>query len=255
MRKLSSPLLFNGADMAELEVAKHGKNVINMAVHKEHGLTHKLKEIALEVAIIVFAVSISIWFHSLSEHRHEQKQVKAFLLGLKTDLARDIRQLDDIAKSYHERDKTYEYLAALEPKAEPEAEKFEKAFATANGNWFFIPITSRFEGFKSGGKLTNIEDDELLNDILTLYQLQHQDIRSSESGWRANQNKLRDYLDVALEQGESREQRYQALTTPNGKRRLRNMKTYPQLYERYAEASEMSKKIIKRIDVLYKNGE
>ena len=241
--------------MAELEVAKHGKKVINMATSKEHRLAHKLKEIALEIAIIVFAVSISIWFHSMSEHRHEQHQVKSFLLGLKTDLARDIRQLDDIAKSYHDRDKNYEYLAALDPTAKPEGEKFDQAYAFANGNWFFIPITSRFEGFKSGGKLTNIEDEELLNDILTLYQLQHQDIRTSESGWRSNQNKLRDYLDVALEQGESREQRYHALTTPNGKRRLRNMKTYPQLYERYADAAELSRKIIKRIDVLYKNVE
>ncbi|MTW13899.1 hypothetical protein GM658_25115 [Pseudoduganella eburnea] len=241
--------------MAELEVAKHGKNVINMAVSKEHRLVHKLKEIALEIAIIVFAVSVSIWFHSMSEHRHEQQQVKEFLVGLKTDLARDAGQLDEIAKSYHARDKTYEYLAALDPKAEPEGEKFDQAFAFADSNWFFVPVTSRFEGFKSGGKLTNIEDEELLNDILTLYQLTHQDIRNSESGWRTNQNKLRDYLDVALEQGDSREQRYHALTTPNGKRRLRKMIAFYQLYDRYAAAAELSRKIIQRIDVLYKNAE
>ena len=238
--------------MADLEVAKHGKNVVKMAASKEHGLAHRLKEIALEIAIIVFAVSISIWFHSMSEHRHEQKQVKAFLLGLKTDLARDAEQLDGMIKSYRSSDKNYEYLLALDPKAEPEGEKFDKAYDYADMNRFFLPVLSRFEGFKAGGKLTNIEDEDLLNDILTLYQHKHQEIRSSETGWRNNQTKLRDYLDLALEQGESRAQRYHALTTPNGKRRLRKMVAYHQLYDRYASAAELSRKIIQRIDVLYK---
>lgn len=241
--------------MAELEVAKHGKNVINMAASKEHPLAHRLKEIALEIVIIVFAVSISIWFHSMSEHRHEQQQVKAFLLGLKGDLVQDAEQLDGISKGYHAADKNYEYLLGLDPKGSPDGEKFDKAFELADSNRFFIPNTSRFEGFKSGGKLTNIEDEELLNDILTLYQLSHLEIRSSENGWRNHQNKLRDYLDVALEQGESREQRYHALTTPNGKRRLRKVIAFYQLYDRYAAAAALSRKIIQRIDVLYKHAE
>lgn len=239
--------------MAELEVAKHGKNVVRMAASKEHGLAHKLKEIALEIAIIVFAVSISIWFHSLSEHRHEQKQVKAFLLGLKSDLSRDVEELNGLAKSYRRFDANYAYLAGLDPKAAPEGDKFQKAFDMANVNDFFLPINSRFEGFKSAGKLTNIEDEELLNDILTLYEWKHREVNLSESGWGGNHGKLRRYLDSALEQGDSIEQRYRAMTTPNGKRLLRNMATYPQLYDRYAAAIELSNKIIKRIDVLYKD--
>jgi len=58
--------------MTELEVAEHGKKVIRLARSKEHSLLHKLREVLLEIAIIVFAVSISIWYHSMSEHRHEQ---------------------------------------------------------------------------------------------------------------------------------------------------------------------------------------
>ena len=237
--------------MAELEVAKHGKNVIQMAVSKEHGMWHKLKEIALEVAIIVFAVSISIWFHSLSEHRHEQ-QVKAFLLGLKTDLTRDVINLNDNAQSYRSYDATYKYLAALDPQGEPDGDKFASVCNQVVMSTLFIPINSRFEGFKSSGKLTNIEDEELLNDILTLYELKHKSLSLSESGWKTNLTKLRTYLDTALEQGDSRQQYYQALTAPNGKRLLRNMATHPQLYERYAGIIELSTKIIKRIDVLYK---
>jgi hypothetical protein len=241
--------------MAELEVAKHGKNVVNMMASKhQHGLARKLKEIALEIAIIVFAVSISIWFHSMSEHRHEQKQVRAFLLGLQSDLARDVKDLEAVVLSYREADATYRYLAALDPKAAPD-EKFEQAFARADMNRFFIPVTSRFEGFKSGGKLTNIEEEDLLNDILTLYQYGHPAIRTSEGGWRSSQNRLREYLDNALEQDDSLGQRYRAVTAAPGKRRMRNMVATAQLYERYAGTIDLSKKIIQRIDVLYKNAE
>jgi hypothetical protein len=241
--------------MAELEVAKHGKNVVNMAVNKQHGLAHRLKEIALEIAIIVFAVSISIWFHSMSEHRHEQQQVKAFLLGLKADLKRDVKNLEFVSGAYHDADATYQYLAALDPKVAPDAEKFDKEFDKADANRFFTPVTSRFDGFRTGGKLTNIEDEELLNNILTLYQYAHPAIRSSEAGWSMNQTKLREYFDAALEQGDSREQRYRAVASVAGKRRLRKMVAYPQLYERYAETVKLSNAIIQRIDVLYKNAE
>ncbi len=241
--------------MAELEVAKHGKNVINMAASKHHGLAHKLKEIALEIVIIVFAVSISIWFHSMSEHRHEQKQVRTFLLGLKGDLAGDIKQLNWLPGAYRESDAQFRYLAELDPKGSPDAEKFEPAWINVYSNRFFIPTSSRFEGFKSSGKLINIEDEELLNDILTLYQAYHRAIETSEGGWRNRHEKLRNYLDSALAQGDSIEQRYHALATPNGKRLLRNTITVPQLHERYANAAKLSEKIIKRIDVLYKNAE
>lgn len=250
-RALSCRLFNRGADMAELEVAKHGKNVVGIAGSKENSLAHKLKEIALEIAIIVFAVSISIWFHSMSEHRHEQKQVKAFLLGLKADLKRDIVQLENLPKNYRVSDANLEYLLALDSKGAPDGEKFEQAYVLANSNRYFIPVNSRFEGFKSSGKLINIEDEELLNDILSLYEESHQVIKNSENGWRGSQQRWRDYLDRALDQGDAPEQRYQALTRPNGKRLLRNMMGYSQLYERYATAAKLSEKIVQRIDAAY----
>ena len=76
--------------MAEQEIAKHTKNVISLVSRNEHGWRHKLSEIGLEIVTIVFAVSLSIWLHGLGEHRHEQEQVRDFLLGLRHDLQSDI---------------------------------------------------------------------------------------------------------------------------------------------------------------------
>jgi len=205
----------------------------------------------LEIAIIVFAVSISIWFHSMSEHRHEQQQVKAFLLGLRSDLTSDVAQLNELTKSYKAFDANYQALAALDVKGAPDGDKFEQAFLLLHTNAYFTPVNSRFEGFKSSGKLTNIEDEELLNEILTLYEQNYKAVHRSEGGWLNSHAKLNLYLDQALAEGDSPEQRYRALTTPNGKRLLRNMVTYPQLYQRYQSTIELSSKIIKRIDELY----
>jgi hypothetical protein len=46
--------------------------------------------------IIIFAVTISIWFHNLSEHKHQQEEVKQFLEGLKSDLTRDIKEMKKV---------------------------------------------------------------------------------------------------------------------------------------------------------------
>jgi hypothetical protein len=45
------------------------------------------------------------------------------------------------------------------------------------------------------------------------------------------------------------------LDVAHHKRLLRNTIAVPQLYERYANTVKLSEKIIKRIDVLYKNAE
>ena len=237
--------------MAELEVAEHGKKVIQLARNREHPLMYKLREITMEILIIVFAVSVSIWFHSVSEHRHEQQQVRTFLLGLKADLARDADQLDRISKAYRGFDANFIYLSSLDPQAAPEGERFDNAFTAADSNFFFIPESSRFEGFKSSGKLTNIEDELLLNDILTLYQMMLPQIRTSERGWATRQERLRDYIDQALNTGDDRAAHYQVLVTPKAKRLLRTMQTSPQLYQRYSDYAALSDKIIKRIDALY----
>jgi hypothetical protein len=236
--------------MAELEVAKHGKNVIHLMAKKEHPLAHKIREVALEIAIIVFAVSMSIWLHGLSEHHHKQQEVRSFLLGLKGDLARDVSTLGNMKTAYSGFDANYAYLASLDPAARPDPEKFKAAYAAMNANWFFIPTRSRYDGFLMSGKLTNIEDEQLLTSILMLYQTLLPQIQTSEGGWSSRQHKLRDYRDDKLE-GDDELSRFRMLTTPKGKRLLQQMQTGAQLYERYQNYIDQSRQIIKAIDAAY----
>jgi hypothetical protein len=235
--------------MAELEIAKHGKNVVQLAVKKQPSVGRRLREIAIEIATIAFAVSLSIWLHGMSEHYHEQKQVRSFLLGLKSDLQTDIESIKFCAQLYRGFDTNFQYLVSLDPNAAPDA-KFDAAYASADINGYFKARNSRYDGFRLGGKLTAIEDEKLLNDILALYQEDFPAIQASQGGWSTRQQKLRGYLDDVLD-GDSTAQRYKAMTASRGKRLLKGMMTSPQLYERFDAYVERARRIIKAIDMAY----
>ena len=60
------------------EVSKHTKKIFKTMSNKKYSMPEKLKEISIEILIIVFAVTLSIKLHEWSEHRHQQKEVKEF---------------------------------------------------------------------------------------------------------------------------------------------------------------------------------
>ena len=66
--------------MAEQEVIKHTKKIFGLWNTKS-SFWHKVSELLLEIFIIVFAVTISIYFHDRSELKHQRHETKEFLLG------------------------------------------------------------------------------------------------------------------------------------------------------------------------------
>ncbi|CAN7291156.1 DUF6090 family protein [Massilia sp. LjRoot122] len=236
--------------MADQEVIKHGQKIIRLASSKEHPLPHKLREIAIEFFTIVFAVSLSIWLHGLSEHHHQQQEVRAFLSGLRTDLAADIEQVDDIAKAYRGFNSNFTYLAALEAGQKPDEKTFARVVAASDANYHFRPNISRYEGFRSSGKMAYIEDQQLLDTIFNLYQMALPQIRSSEGGWLNRQDKLRTYQDNELN-GDELDEHFRVFTSPKGKRLVKMMIAPEQLFKRYANYADQSRAIIKAIDATY----
>src|SRR5664279_1970478 len=99
--------------MAEQEVIKHTKKIYKTWFSREHSFLHKLGEFLIEIFIIVFAVSISVWFHNRSEYAHQQEEVRLFLQGLKADLEHDIREMQDDKDSYLHQKSIFSYLAGM----------------------------------------------------------------------------------------------------------------------------------------------
>lgn len=99
--------------MAEQEVIKHTKKAYQILRSKHDSLFYKIKDFVIEILIIVFAITISIWFHNWSEHREQQKDVKEFLLGLKADLQNDIKEMKDDSLTFVKTAAAFKYIVSL----------------------------------------------------------------------------------------------------------------------------------------------
>jgi hypothetical protein len=156
--------------MAEDEIVKHTKKIYKTWFSKEFSIWHKISEFFIEIIIIVFAVSVSIWFHNRSEYAHQQQEVKSFMMGLKEDLSHDIVEMQEDKNSYHLQKAIFTYINQLKIK-----EPVSKDTLRKYNNWLFNtteldPNDGRFQGFKSSGKIGTIENKELQNDIMDLYE-------------------------------------------------------------------------------------
>jgi Family of unknown function (DUF6090) len=151
------------------EISKHAKKAYR-EMKSNHSFSEKLKEIAIEIGIIVFAVSLSIWLHGWSEHRHQQAEVKEFLADLKEDLKTDLIPLNDVKTRIKERKKDIEFLKSLNLFKMDSLKK-------ANANIVFNASVNiakfnvgNYEGFKSSGKIGYIENKKLKKLMLSYYQ-------------------------------------------------------------------------------------
>jgi len=172
------------------ELTKHGLKLYKTMADRKHSFGEKFKEILIEIGIIVFAVSLSIWFHNWSEHHHEQKEVKEFLLGLRHDLSDDIRVLKENCDTITTVDSNFTHAFSLHKNQLPDSivhHYFYYSMVVTNLN------NARYEGFKSSGKIGNIEDDSLREAILVYYQQTVPAISDHETIVNKLQEKLLDY--------------------------------------------------------------
>ncbi|PIF33147.1 hypothetical protein CLU81_3723 [Flavobacterium sp. 9] len=153
------------------EITKHSERIYKTVKNTEHTLGEKVKEIIIEIFIIVFAVTLSIGLHSWSEHKHQQEEVSIFLNNLKNDLKDDVKSLNVEKGGYQESNIGYEKILAL---TTLQLDSIYKSKGKVN-----FPIYSHgqvinignYEGFKSSGKIGYIEDEKLKQKILNYYQI------------------------------------------------------------------------------------
>lgn len=159
----------NYSPMAEQEIIKHIETAIAVSRDRKKKWQHKLGEILLEVAIIVFAVTLSIWFHNWSESLKDRSDARAFLTGLKQDLQADIAEMNGDLATYRkglQGTRYFEQVGAGQPLDRDSLNVY---------NWllfsyvYFDPRISRFEALKGSGRLNIIENKDLLLNITDLY--------------------------------------------------------------------------------------
>ena len=179
--------------MAEQEVIKHTKKLFSIW-KDSHGFWHKLREFVLEIFIIVFAISLSIYLHDRSEKKHVQLETKEFLLGLKDDLMTDTAEMAQDKISFIQSSKAFRYIVSMRLN-----QHLDKDSINPYQNYIFnttglIPNSGRFEGFKSAGKIGTIENKELQNNIMDLYQEDIPSLLASTNLYTYKKQKLFEYI-------------------------------------------------------------
>lgn len=180
--------------MAELEIKKHLKKIISIIKLPAEGWVKKAGAITTEIAVIVFSLVLANMLHNHSLKKHQEEECRIFLQGLKEDLNADISGLKESILFYQKADTAYTYLHSLTPASSLTQKNANDCIALIGMSYSFRSHSSRYEGFKSSGKLLQIEDQSLLYNILLLYQEKIQDLNTSESAWLASHNKLINYL-------------------------------------------------------------
>jgi len=154
--------------MAEDEIRKHANAAIKIVKDKETDWKHKLKDISLEVLIIVFAVTISIWFHNWSDKLQERKEEKIFLSGFRKDLLGDIDNIKASLDFYENSYAGMHYFAKVGAGDSLSNDSLNKYASIFFSSTTLDPHISRYEALKSSGKLGIIENTDLLNNIIDL---------------------------------------------------------------------------------------
>jgi hypothetical protein len=154
----------------EHEITGHTRKIYTITKNKTMSFWKKVKEIVIEIAIIVFAVSLAAFLERSREHSHEQEAVKEFLAGLKTDLQSDITEMSSDKESYYGSGQAFSYLASVKKEKLFNNDSLKKYQHYINNETGLIVNNGRFEGFKSSGRIITIENQDLQNDILDLYQ-------------------------------------------------------------------------------------
>ncbi len=236
----------------ENEISKHTLKIIKTMHDKNTPLKKKIAEVALEVLIIVFAVSLAQFLERQKEQSARQKDVKEFLIGIKEDLKGDIQDTRDNIVAYNEYKRVYVYLSRLTPTTHPVPDTLNDYVKKTMSNSFFRPNTSRYEGFKSSGKLEDVKDKKLLHQILDYYQETLTRIKSSESGYLSVQAKLMDvYIDQIVINSDGTNNYEKIMLEVKSKNLCRALVPNPQIFERYNNIITAANGIIKQIDTLY----
>jgi hypothetical protein len=236
----------------EHEIQAHAKKAYNKWKDPGSSFWEKLKEIAMEVAIIVFAVSVSIWFHNMSEKRHQRHEVKEFLLGLKEDLTGDIKEMEADKESYAKQKAAYIYITSLKIKEVPSKDSLSKYNADLFTSSELLPNNGRFEGFKSSGKIGTIENKILQNDIMDVYQEDIPVLLLNTKYYINNKQRLGEFVNKNLKRVTDSTSNFRnIIVTDEGRNICNFLSNTDQITQRYDICINKMKKIIAEINKEY----
>ena len=238
--------------MAEQEVIKHTKKIFTLWGGGKKSFWHKLGEFVLEIIIIVFAVSLSIYLHDISEKKHQDQETKEFLLGLRQDLKLDIDEIKQDKEAFLSTMHAFYYFKSLGRNEMPVQDSINKHYSWLISLTSLIPNNGRFEGFKSSGKINTIENKELQNTIMDLYQECIPTLIASTNAYNSRKQKLFDFITQNRKRTSDSTSNLKALlVSDNVYYYCVNLLQFDEIFPRYDACLDKMKIIIREIDREY----
>jgi hypothetical protein len=155
--------------MSEEKIIKHTQTAVHLIANKEKPWRKKILELLEEIAIIIFAVSITLALHNWNDWRNERKMEREFLIGAAADLKNEAHNLDYAVLSLNETSGYYDKVWQQIINNKPDAAYIDDNSYQLINTVYFLFDNGRFESFKSSGYLRLIENQTLLKDLTNLY--------------------------------------------------------------------------------------
>jgi hypothetical protein len=133
-------------------------------------LWSKFKKMLREVLIIVFGVTVSIWFANWNDKRKELVEVKEFLADVKQDLTEDTAAIRGKIEKLKPYIKDYTFARNL---TVAQLDSIKKVKGNVYLKFDILPLQfneGNYQGFKSSGKIGYIENKELKKQILAYHE-------------------------------------------------------------------------------------
>jgi len=156
--------------MSEEKIIKHSQKAVHIIAEKT-GWRHKILGLLEEIAIIIFAVSVTLALHNWNDARNERKMEREFLTGIRSDLKNDVLNVNaavgDLKYTVNYYNTAWKQIINR---------KIDAAYIDTNSGQlattsYFVFDNGRFESFKSSGYLRLIENQTLLKHLTSLYMV------------------------------------------------------------------------------------
>jgi hypothetical protein len=177
-------------------------NRIWQKLRSEDGILNKLRSITGEILVIGFAVSFSIWINSRSEKIKEQEEVLDFLLICQEEIAGDTADLRRCKTEIENALEVNIFMSRITP-AILDSIKANNLNVSFDGKPLIRQThVAGYEGFKTSGRLGNIENKNLKRKIMEYYEVLMPSLSRAEELYNTNTGKTVDLImDRASEKG------------------------------------------------------
>jgi hypothetical protein len=202
LRWLNFPPIFENILKAmEDELIKNSTQIWKK-LRSDGGIFDKLKSITGEIFVIVFAVSFSIWINNRTENRKEQEEVLEFLRICREEMKADSV---DLIRCKNELASAIQTNSVLLQLTESSLDSIKKNNLPIGFNG--KPIIRRthlagYEGFKTSGRLGNIDNKQLMKNIMEYYEVIMPSLLQADEAYNGSCSKTVDrIMDRVSEKG------------------------------------------------------